>query len=126
MTQQEFKNLKFGDIINDGTCDALMINDTQYIWRGNSDIRELMNYSLFNVGPMPEPEPEPLTVGTLKKILDQHPDDMYIVYGCRSEQVLMMSDQVNTADLGQARNDNWVHNYRPDKPTQEYLVFPGN
>ena len=52
---------------------------------------------------------------------------MYIIpFCCFSEQLLLGADDIRIERLCLPREDGWVHDARPDKPTQDYLVFPGN
>ena len=67
-----------------------------------------------------------MTVKELIAILQTKPQDLPVVYACYSEWCLMKADDIDVRALGHPRPDGWVHNKRPDKPTQEFLVFPGN
>lgn len=67
-----------------------------------------------------------MTVAELIKILKKQPQDLPVCYMCCSEQMLLKPDDVVIEDLCEPRPDGWVANKRPDKPTQKYLVLPGN
>lgn len=67
-----------------------------------------------------------MTVAELINILKKFPKDLPVAYGLYSEQVLLQSDKVRVAELSKPRPDGWIHDARPDKPTQKYVLFPGN
>lgn len=67
-----------------------------------------------------------MTVKELIEYLQKQPQDIQVVYSLFSEQCLMELKDIEIEELGEPRPDGWVHNKRPDKPTQTYLVFPGN
>lgn len=67
-----------------------------------------------------------MTVKELIVFLKKQPQDLSVAYCLHSEYCLLNIDNIDTRELGVARNDGWVHEKRPDKPTQTYLVFPGN
>lgn len=71
-------------------------------------------------------ELKPLTVADLIAHLQSFPPDLLVTYQCCSEQVLLEADLVTVERFGLPRPDGWVHDARPDKPTQEYVSFPGN
>ena len=66
------------------------------------------------------------TVADLIKYLEQFPQDIEVAYELYSDQYLLEFDQLKLEELCEPRSDGWVQNKRPDKPTQTYLVFPGN
>ena len=68
----------------------------------------------------------PLTVGTLKQLLKKYDNDIKIAFSQHSEYVVMEEDDIATQMACAPRPDGWVQRKRPDKPTEEYLVFPGN
>lgn len=67
-----------------------------------------------------------MTVATLILKLEQYPPDMPIAYYLYSEQCLMEETDIEIKVCGMPREDGWIHNERPDKPSQKYLMFPGN
>ncbi len=67
-----------------------------------------------------------MTVKELIDLLATYPEDLPVAYCCMSEQVLLEAKDIEIADLCHPRPDGWVQNYRPDMPTQQYLLFPGN
>jgi hypothetical protein len=67
-----------------------------------------------------------MKVSELIEFLKTQPQDLEVAYRCYSEQVLMEPSYITVETFGEARPDGWVANARPDKPTKEYLCFPGN
>lgn len=67
-----------------------------------------------------------MKVYELINFLKTQPQDLDVVYRFCSENVMLTDGQVAVKNLGLARSDGWIPNARPDKPTQQYLVFPGN
>lgn len=67
-----------------------------------------------------------MTVGELIGLLATFQKDLPVAYCCCSEQVLMKPDEITVVDLCHPRPDGWIQNARPDMPTQQYLLFPGN
>ena len=67
-----------------------------------------------------------MTVAELITLLKKQPQDLQVVYELHSEQVLLEEGDIHIRDLCKPRPDGWVHDARPDKPTQKYLVLPGN
>lgn len=67
-----------------------------------------------------------MTVKELIDLLATYPKDLPVAYRCHSEQVLLEAKDIEIVDLCHPRPDGWVQNYRPDMPTQQYLLFPGN
>jgi len=65
-----------------------------------------------------------MTVAELINFLKQQPQDIQVVYEIYSEQKLLEIDEIEIKLLSLPRKDGWVHDQRPDKPTQTYLVFP--
>jgi hypothetical protein len=68
----------------------------------------------------------PMTVKELIDLLLTYPQDLPVAYSIYSEQCLLEADDITVADLCRARPDGWIQNKRPDMPTQQYLLFPGN
>jgi hypothetical protein len=69
---------------------------------------------------------KPITVGRLIEILQGFDRDRLVVYKCHSEQALMEEGMVELWKGCAPRPDGWVHDERPDKPSQGYVLFPGN
>jgi len=67
-----------------------------------------------------------MTVKELIEFLETQPQELQVIYQCCSEHVLMESNQIEVEEHCEPRKDGWIHHRRPDKPTQEYLTFPGN
>ena len=68
----------------------------------------------------------PITVKDLTVHLCKLPQDLPVAYRLHSEHCLLTLDDIEVRKLCEARRDGWVHDARPDKPTIEYVVFPGN
>ena len=69
---------------------------------------------------------KPMTVKDLIAILKKYPKNLPVCYEMCSEQLLLEEQDIKVAPLCLPREDGWVADARPDKPTQNYLVFPGN
>lgn len=67
-----------------------------------------------------------MTVKELIKFLKTQPQDAQVAYSLHSEQCLLEEQDMGLADLCEPRADGWIQDKRPDMPTQEYLLFPGN
>jgi hypothetical protein len=67
-----------------------------------------------------------MNVGELIEHLKTYPNDLPVCYRLCSEQILLESKDLEVENLCHPRPDGWVENRRPDKPSQQYLVFPGN
>lgn len=67
-----------------------------------------------------------MKVSELIEFLKTQPQDLQVAYRAYSEQAILKKEYIAVKELGEMRNDDWVHNKRPDKPTVKYLVFPGN
>lgn len=67
-----------------------------------------------------------MTVQELIKFLETQPQDLQVAYRCYSEQTLLESEQIRIVEYCEPRPDGWIQDKRPDKPTQQYLMFPGN
>lgn len=67
-----------------------------------------------------------MTVAELIAYLETQPQDIQVAYRCFSEQALLEADEIKIIEACEARNDGWIQDKRPDKPTQRYLLFPGN
>lgn len=67
-----------------------------------------------------------MTVAELITFLQTQPQDIQVAYEIYSEQQLLAVEEITIGEYCAPRPDGWVHSARPDKPTQKYLVFPGN
>jgi len=67
-----------------------------------------------------------MTVAELIDALKSFRQDLPVCYQKYSEQCVLRIEDLAVEHLQPAREDGWVHNSRPDKPRQEYLVLPGN
>lgn len=67
-----------------------------------------------------------MTVRELIEQLKGFDPDLPVVYKCYSEQVMLEPNDIDVEALCEPRPDGWVANARPDKPTMNYLVLPGN
>lgn len=67
-----------------------------------------------------------ITVARLIAHLQTLPQTAPVAYRLHSEQILMELKDIHVKKLCKEREDGWVHDARPDKPTQTYVVFPGN
>ncbi len=67
-----------------------------------------------------------MTVAELIELLKTYPQDLPVCYQLYSEQCMLEPKNIEIASLCVARPDGWVAHARPDKPTIEYLVLPGN
>lgn len=67
-----------------------------------------------------------MTVEELINHLEGFPKDLQVVFQCHSEYLLLEARDIGIAELCEPRPDGWVHDKRPDKETQDYVVFPGN
>ena len=67
-----------------------------------------------------------MTVSELIEHLKIQPQDLPVAYSLFSEQKLLECDEIEIVVACVPRYDGWVENSRPDRPDQEYLLFPGN
>ena len=66
-----------------------------------------------------------MTTSELIEFLKKQPE-VPVVYRCYSEQNTLEPQDIKLQQLCLPRDDGWVENARPDKPTRLYLVLPGN
>ena len=69
---------------------------------------------------------KPMRVKDLITLLQKHDQELLVCYRRHSEYCLLEPDDICIQDLQPPRNDGWVHDERPDKPVETYLVLPGN
>lgn len=67
-----------------------------------------------------------MTVKELIEFLQTQPQHLVVAYQCYSEYNTLTSQSIQIRELSRQRDDGWIADSRPDKPTQTYLVFPGN
>lgn len=67
-----------------------------------------------------------MTVAELIEFLKTQPQDVQVAYQIYSEYVLLKAEEIEIYEGCVPREDGWIHSKRPDKPTQKYLMFPGN
>jgi hypothetical protein len=67
-----------------------------------------------------------MTVAELIAFLQTQPQDIQVAYRLFSEQILLETTDIEVEEKCQPRPDGWIHDKRPDMPTQTYLLFPGN
>lgn len=68
-----------------------------------------------------------MTVAELIDFLKTQPQDLLVAYRLYSEQTLMEKEEIVIAEFCLPRAmDGWIQDKRPDKPSQPYLLFPGN
>ena len=67
-----------------------------------------------------------LTVSELIAVLQEMPQHLPVAFKCCSEQVLLRKSELEIVDACLPRPDGWIQDKRPDKPTTQYLLFPGN
>lgn len=69
---------------------------------------------------------KPITVRELIRHLQKFDQNLPVAYHLHSEHCLMELGEIQVDELCEPRPDGWVANWRPDKPSIQYLVFPGN
>ena len=67
-----------------------------------------------------------MTVAKLIEILKAYPQDLEVIYMCKSEYDSLNECDLEMVDACIPRPDGWIQNKRPDKETRKYLAFPGN
>lgn len=67
-----------------------------------------------------------MTVAELIDALTAYPQDMPVAYQRYSEYDLLDDGEIGVVEACLPRGDGWVQRKRPDKETQNYLMFPGN
>jgi hypothetical protein len=67
-----------------------------------------------------------MLVSELIQLLQAFPQDLLVAFDLHSEHCLLEPRDIRIATHCRPRKDGWVHNKRPDKPAQDYLMFPGN
>jgi len=67
-----------------------------------------------------------MTVSELIAELQKMPQHLSVCIRACSEQCLLEASDLQVIEACMPRPDGWIQNKRPDKPTQQYLMFPGN
>lgn len=67
-----------------------------------------------------------MTVAELISFLQTQPQDLQVAHRQYSEQCLLEVDKIKIFEACEPRSEGWIHDARPDRPLQMYLVFPGN
>ncbi len=67
-----------------------------------------------------------MIVKELIEYLQKQPQDLKVAYMFCSEQCLLQLVEIEIVDLCRPRDDGWIQNKRSDKPTETYLLLPGN
>lgn len=67
-----------------------------------------------------------MTVRELIEFLKTQPQDALVAFCQYSDYTAMEAEHIDLMNLQSARVDGYVGEARPDKPTQQWLVFPGN
>lgn len=67
-----------------------------------------------------------MKVRELIELLEKYPQDIEVCYDLFSDRCLLEARQIELIEACAPRNDGWLQNRRPDKPTVTYLCFPGN
>ena len=67
-----------------------------------------------------------MTVRELIEFLETQPQEIQVAYRAFSEQCLLEKEKIHVCTLCKPREDGWIQDYREDKESCDYLVFPGN
>ena len=67
-----------------------------------------------------------MKVAELVAFLQQQPQELTVAFELHSELMLLDADMIMVQQHCEPRPDGWIQRKRPDKPTLQYLVFPGN
>jgi len=67
-----------------------------------------------------------MTVRELIEHLQKYPQNLPVAYRLYSESCLLVAKDIEVVSLCEPRPDGWVANKRPDKPSIDYLLLPGN
>lgn len=64
-----------------------------------------------------------MTIKELIALLQSKPQDLQVAYSKYSEYCLLEAGDLEIKALCEPRDDGWIHDARPDKPTQDYLIL---
>lgn len=67
-----------------------------------------------------------MTVQELIIALQAMDETLLVCYGMYSDNCILEATDLKVERHGLPRRDGWVAGLREDKPSREYLVFPGN
>lgn len=67
-----------------------------------------------------------MTVAEFIAYLQTQPQDAIMASCLYSEQRILETSDIKLVELCKPRRDGWIHDARPDKPKQQYLLLPGN
>lgn len=67
-----------------------------------------------------------MTVAEFIEFLKEQPQDLLVAYEMFSEQCLLEAEQIHIHEFCEPRPDGWIQKKRPDMPTKQYLLLPGN
>lgn len=67
-----------------------------------------------------------MNVAELIEFLKSQPQDLQVIYCCCSEYAQLEGGEIYIDEACEPRPDGWVARKRPDKPTKQYLILPGN
>lgn len=67
-----------------------------------------------------------MTVAEFISFLQTQPQDLQVGYRCCSEYSLLEASSIQIVNACEPRPDGWIQDKRGDKPTQAYLMLPGN
>jgi len=67
-----------------------------------------------------------MQVKDLVAFLLTQPQDIKVAFSLYSEQCLLDISKIELLEACEPRDDGWIQNKRPDKPSEIYLLFPGN
>lgn len=66
-----------------------------------------------------------MTVAELVEKLQELPQNLTVITPLHSEFVILRPNGITIESHCEPRSDGWVHNSRPDKPLQEYVIIEG-
>lgn len=67
-----------------------------------------------------------MKVKDLVEFLLTQPQDIKVAFSLYSEQCLLDVESITIIEACEPRIDGWVQYKRSDKPSEMYLLFPGN
>lgn len=67
-----------------------------------------------------------MNVSELIEFLKLQPQELQVIYQCCSEHAQLEAEDIYVGEACEPRDDGWVANARHDKPSKQYLIFPGN
>jgi len=67
-----------------------------------------------------------MKVYELIEFLKTKPQALEVAFRLYSEYAVIQKDAISIVTACEPRPDGWIECKRPDKPKQDYLMFPGN